>query len=265
MTTIKQHKRTEAGVVFGGRSPIALACARELSLSIPVFLVTRSIDIFFKKTLANHPNITPIVADLSITGESGRVINSIYNLGFEPKSLAFLQRYRPADEPSFKDHSSVEIWSISECMEELRSSKASDSFINILVSSSPAASAVVDDQDLAYHVVKAGQEALTRFYGAKLSAEGIFFNALRIGSIVIKPRAQRYWDSVPRVVAGLRSLAPGGSILTSEEVGTNIAHLISTGLKGISGQVLTLDGGFGLLDGAQLARKGLEMSETNES
>lgn len=84
-------------------------------------------------------------------------------------------------------------------------------------------------------------------------------NAVRIGSLVIKPRDQRYWDSIPRVLAGLSALSPAGHVLTNTEVGAHLAGLLSPITPALNGQILSIDGGYSLLDGAQLARAALDM------
>lgn len=259
MTGDTDKKTKDVAIVFGGRSPIALSCAISLANTQQVFLVTRKIDDVLQNEVAHLPAITLIEGDLDKVGAAHSIILKIYEQGFEPTALAFLQRYRPSGESSFEEHSWVEIWSIAESLETVARLKAPSTAVNVVLSSSPAAHKVVDDQDLAYHVVKAGQEALTRFFGAKLQSHGVFVNAVRVGSLVIKSRAQKYWDSIPSVVRGLERLSPTGHILTSAEVGARLAGLVSSSVTGLSGQVFTVDGGFGLLDGAQLARAALDL------
>ncbi len=251
---------TGAAIIFGGRSPIAIELSRALSREMKVFLVTRSLDDEITRLFQNYPNIELIAGDLSVRGEPRRIINEIYDLGVEPSSVAFLQKYIPGAEPKLEEHYAVELWSIAECLEEFSLRKASGSSLNAIITSSPASSAVLFDQDVSYHVVKAGQEALTRFYGARLARKGIFTNAVRIGSIVIKPRSEGYWKSVPEVISGIRELAPTGEVLDSYEVGHHLARILSHGISGVSGQVLTIDGGFSLLDAGQVARQALELS-----
>lgn len=259
MNTETQEKRPTTAIVFGGRSPIALSCAARLAEEKHVFLVTRRIDKGLKSEVAGNPRVTLVEANLAREGAADSTIERIYDGGFEPNALAFLQRYRPAGEPSFEEHSRVELWSIAESLEAIARLKSPSTAVKVVVSSSPAAQTVLDDQDAAYHVVKAGQEALVRFYGAKLQGQGVCVNAIRIGSLVIKPRAQKYWDSIPQVLSGLSALSPAGHVLTSTEVGAHLAGLLSPGFAAFSGQILTIDAGYSLLDGAQLARLALDM------
>ncbi len=264
MSIDTDKERKPVAIVFGGRSPIAISCAISLANSQQVFLVTRTIDDGLQNEIRHVPAITRVEADLEKVGAADSVILKIYDQGFEPTALAFLQRYRPSGEPSFDAHSRVELWSISEVLESISRLKAASTSVNVVVSSSPAANHVLDDQDAQYHVVKAGQEALARFYSVKLRGNGVSVNAVRIGSLVIKPRAKKYWDSVPRLVSHLGALSPAGHILTSNEVGERLAGLLSPSMDGLSGQLFTIDAGYSLLDGAQLAKAALEMNQNSD-
>lgn len=258
-------KPKHVAIVFGGRSPIAISCAMSLANTQQVFLITRKIDDALLSEVGYVPAITLVEADLEKVGAASSVILSIYEQGFEPTAIAFLQRYRPTGDPSFEFHSRVELWSVAEALEAISRCKEPATEVNVVLSSSPAAHKVVDDQDLAYHVVKAGQEALARFYGAQLQRHGVCVIAVRIGSLVIKERARNYWESIPHVVKAMSALSPAGHILTSSDVGARLAGFLSPGMHGLSGQVFTVDGGYSLLDGAQLARSAVDMKTADDA
>jgi NAD(P)-dependent dehydrogenase (short-subunit alcohol dehydrogenase family) len=251
--------RPLAAVVFGGRSPIAVSCAESLAQAQDVVLVTRRIDDGIRSVVAASPRIALVEADLGVTGESRRVIDTVAGSGRDVNAVVFLQRYRSAGSDGFQEHAAVELWSVKEALEAIKRTKLSrDSQVHALVSSSPAAQTVLMDQSLEYHVIKAGQEALVRFYAASLARHNISINALRIGSVVLKPRAEPFWTSVPEVVKGLNEATPAGHLLTSGEVGQFMARLVSAGLAGMTGQTITLDGGASLRDGIQMVRHALE-------
>ena len=249
-------KRDKIAVVFGGRSPIALECALQISLMQRVLLVSRSDDDEIRR-LINGSNVEVIAANLEVEGESTRVMLHAKRLGCELNAAIFLQRYKDS-KPNFQLHASVELWSIVEALEVIEAQNTHSGFVQVLISSSPAANQVLFDQDVSYHIVKAGQESIVRYYATKLAKTNIFINAIRIGSLVQKPRAAAYWRSVPEVVAGLSKISSSERVLTSNEVGTHLAKL-ATGLSpGITGQVITIDNGFSLRDSAQVARLALE-------
>jgi NAD(P)-dependent dehydrogenase (short-subunit alcohol dehydrogenase family) len=246
-------QRRKVAIVFGGRSPIALACARHIALSQRVILVTRRIDIDLLKHIEGS-NIQAVEANLESPGESSKVLASVFELGFEPNAVAFLQRYKPDRAAHFNHHATVELGSIVEVLEGISEKKNGEHVVRILISSSPAAHQVLLDQDISYHIVKAGQEAIVRYYASKLARRRILVNAVRIGSVVIKPRSADYWKSVPKVVSALTNLTAEGRLLTSDDVGRLFADLATSLSQSITGQTFTIDNGFAQLDSAQVAR-----------
>lgn len=256
--------RAGVSLVFGGRSPIALACANQLASRNKVFLVTRASGEDLEALVGDAPNIEVVVANLEVVGESRRVVEDIYLAGQEIDSVVFLQRYRPEDLANFAAHCAVELWSIAECLNTIKERKSLSRNVQALISSSPAAEKVLVDQSLEYHIVKSGQEALARFYAATLGSSKISVNTARIGSVVVKKRAISYWNSVPNVMSGLMGLAQSGELQTSEDVGKLFADFVSANLSGLSGQNFSIDDGFSLRDGAQLAKSALEGTPINE-
>ena len=257
MTTSGLPQGRPVALVFGGRSPIAIACALQLATVQDVVLVTRCVDDeLHREVSVGSPGLTLVAAELARTGAGAEVVSAVYASGREINAAVFLQRYRPDGPPRFTNHAAVELWSIEETLGAIRQQKRADTDFQALISSSPAAEKVVVDQDLAYHVVKAGQEALVRYEAVRLAGDRIRVNAVQIGSIVMKDRAREYWDSVPAVVDGLRELAPGKVLLTSVDVGRTVAELALNN-RGITGATLRLDGGMGLRDGVQLAKVAL--------
>ena len=250
-------------LVFGGRSPIAIACALELAKVQDVVLVTRRVDEILRKEVSGGTSrLTLVPADLAVAGTGRDVAHAIYSSGRQINAAVFLQRYRPDGPPQYADHAAVELWSIEETLKEISRLKHANFAVQALVSSSPAAEKVVVDQDLAYHIVKAGQEALVRFMAVELARHRIRVNAVQIGSVVLKERARDYWDSIPEVVKDLRRLTPEGSLLTSGDVGRLLAEL-ALNTPTFTGATLRLDGAMGLRDGVQLAKLALEDVSSN--
>jgi NAD(P)-dependent dehydrogenase (short-subunit alcohol dehydrogenase family) len=263
MSSNDMPNQRPVAVVFGGRSPIAIACGLRIARQQDVVLVTRSIDEELREAVsAGAPRLTLVAADLASSGTGTEIINEIYASGREVNAAVFLQRYRPEGPARFDDHAAIELWSIEETLMAIRQQKTPVSEVQAIVSSSPAAHKVLNDQGSAYHVVKAGQEALVRFLAATLLDSRIFVNGIRIGSIVMKPRAAAYWKSIPDVVSGLQRSSPSGSLQTSEDVGWAFARLAMAGLAGATGQFITLDDGFDLRDGVQMAKAALEHGGT---
>lgn len=245
-------------VVFGGRSPIATACTKQIACSQDVVLVTRKLTLDLSQEFRDLPRVSFYEADLEKPESSRLVLRSLYNQNRNINALIFFQRYRSTGDPSFQAHCCVELWSIKEALDEIRTTKMDESYVQVLISSSPAAHKVVIDQDLSYHIVKSGQEALVRFCAVEYGKHRISVNAIRVGSIVLKNRASGYWKSVPQVVNGLQRAAPVGNLQTSDDVGKFFATLALSDLPNLSGQILDIDNGFFLRDPAQVAKLLLE-------
>lgn len=256
------HSGAPVAVVFGGRSPIALACARKLSHTQDVILVTRRIDEDLETAVEGISRLKLMQADLEIKEASARLISTLYDSQQKINALIFLQRYRASGEQSYERHCAVELWSIEEALAVIKTRKQPKDHVRVLISSSPAAQNVLLDQDLQYHLVKAGQEALTRYLAAFYGRDAIDINAVRIGSIVLKERAMAYWTSKPVMINGLKAMAPVGTLLSSDSVGAFFADLTTSSLKGLSGQIIDLDNGFSLLDGSQIAKELLSSTES---
>lgn len=246
---------SSVALVFGGHSPIAIACAKNLAAKRNVILVTRKNDSRLEEAFSLGSKVTILEADLEEDGAVNKVITSAYKNYKHISALVFLQRYRSCNEACFSSHCTVELWSIRDALETIRLRKNHQDPLQVWISSSPAAEKAVLDQDLSYHIVKAGQEALVHYYAAALGKENISINAIRIGSIVLKERAMNYWKSVPNLLESLEKVAPIGSILTSEDIGQIFAFFASSSLDFLSGQIITIDNGFSLRDTAQIARE----------
>lgn len=256
-----KEKENNIAIVFGGRSPIALSCARRLGEYQHVILVTRSIDEGIIQEIGGSQAITLVEADLEVAGEGSKIIQKIYQVGKKVTSIIFLQRYRPKEKSDYHSHVAVELWSIKEVLETLKDLKALTESVQVIVSSSPAANRVLFDQDLNYHIIKASQESLVRYYAIMLAKSHIYVNAVRIGSIVIKERAMAYWQSIPRTFSVIKQMSLSGEVMTSEALGDIISSLVISFTPGITGQIYELDNGFSLRDQSQLMKGPLESIE----
>lgn len=247
-------------IVFGGHSPIAIECAKRLSQDNSVFLVTRCINEELEVLSREFSNIHMLEADISKKHASSDLIDNLYSQGHRIQTVCFFQRYRcqNQEEYCFSDHCMVEIHTIEAALSALIRNKLGGENIKIIVSSSPAASKVLGDQDLNYHIIKSGQEALVRFCGSNYRKYNISVIGIRIGSVVIKERARVYWDSIYGVLESLKKVSPSGFIQTSTDVGTAFADLAMSRLNFLSGQILSVDDGFDLLDSIQLAKHAFE-------
>ena len=74
----------------------------------------------------------------------------------------------------------------------------------------------------------------------------------------MKDRAAEYWDSIPKVVSGLKDLVPTSRLLTSDLVAKSIVALAEIPNQVLSGQSIAIDDSWSLMDPAQVAKSVLD-------
>ena len=247
-------------IVFGGRSPIAIASARCLAARQKVILVSRNIEVDLSEQVSDLKNIEIAEVDLEDREQIRQFLKEIYLTGKSVSSIVFLQRYRTETDTSFYKHCAVELWSVQEAIEIISAEKKKEETVQVLIGTSPAADKILLDQSLSYHIVKAGQETIVRYCAAMYTAENIAVTAVRIGSIVLKRRAMPFWRKQPSVMSELTKGAPFARVQTSEDVGENIAEIASMDTIIFSGQTIHIEDGWELKDPAQVVRAALESS-----
>jgi len=239
-------------LVVGGHSPIAVETTKALSEDHRVVHVTRSISDNLISEFGDEYDVEIVEADLTLNRAGSKLVESLVSSGHYPSSIAFLQRYRASSgEANFGQHMSVEIWGVREILEAYARLKPPELYVNSVVATSPAATKVVRDQNLDYHLVKAGQEALVRFLSVTQAPHNMNIFAAQIGSIVVKTRAEVYWTTHAEQLHLLGELSPLKSLPTQLTIGKQLASLLRVSNSSLSGQTIPLDGMFSILDGPQ--------------
>lgn len=111
----------------------------------------------------------------------------------------------------------------------------------VLVSSCDARASPRDGPDAAYGAAKAGVEALTRHLAAEWGPAGVRVNCVRPG-----PMSRGMGVADPDAWAGATAL---GGLVTPEEVADVVLFLLSGASRGMTGQCVAVDRGFGLAYG----------------
>jgi NAD(P)-dependent dehydrogenase (short-subunit alcohol dehydrogenase family) len=111
----------------------------------------------------------------------------------------------------------------------------------VLVSSCDAWASPRDGPDAAYGAAKAGLEALTRHLAAEWGREGLRVNCVRPG-----PMAEGMGVGEPAAWAEATAL---GGLVTPEEVADVVLFLLDQASRGVTGQCVAVDRGFGLAYG----------------
>lgn len=229
-------------LIFGGRSPIALAiCKQLIEIGNEVHLVTRSID---------H-EIQAVADDLKVShlhecnlNDSQAAIALTLKVNGLPRGLngiAFLHRYRNSEPDPFEQYA-VEVYTPYQILESLsRVSRQSE--LAIVFTTSPAATKVVPDQDFQYHASKAATGQLIRFASVRFANQMLRTNGVNPGSFVFKKRAAEFYKNSPQVLEIAEKSIPLGRIATVDEVAAVAVFLLSESSSFVNGQTINVDGG----------------------
>ena len=229
-------------LVFGGRSPIALALCKQLrDNSREVHLVTRKID----------PEIQKITSQLNISAlHQCDLLNPMAAIDFVSKvdqqvnglrGIVFLHRYRSKIHDPFAQYA-VEVHTPHQILESLaKVSRLNE--LSVVLTSSPAATSVVSDQNFQYHASKAATEQLVRFASVRFAKDKLRTNGVNPGALVFKERAAEFYKNNPQILETAVNSIPLGRIAQVSDIASVVMFLLSESSSFINGQIISVDGG----------------------
>ena len=240
-------------LVYGGRSPIALALCRQLSESgQEVHLITRNRDEALVKLASNHNCKHVHECDLENQESSIALALEIDKKAGGLEAIAFVHRYRSQTSNPIKQYE-VEVYTPFKIIESM-AGQSRDKQCAVVVTTSPAGRTVVGDQDFQYHASKAALSQLVRFGSVRFSANNLRINGVSHGSFIFKERAAEYYSKNPEVVAKANKLIPLSRMGTVTEIANVALFLLSEKSSYLNGQILEVDGGLSNLDQASLSK-----------
>ena len=240
-------------LVYGGRSPIALALCRQLSESgQEVHLITRNRDETLVKLASNHNCKHVHECDLENQESSIALALEIDKKTGGLEAIAFVHRYRSQTSNPIKQYE-VEVYTPFKIIESM-AGQSRDKQCAVVVTTSPAGRTVVGDQDFQYHASKAPLSQLVRFGSVRFSANNLRINGVSPGSFIFKERAAEYYSKNPEVVANANKLIPLSRMGTVTEIANVALFLLSKKSSYLNGQILEVDGGLSNLDQASLSK-----------
>jgi 3-oxoacyl-[acyl-carrier protein] reductase len=121
------------------------------------------------------------------------------------------------------------------------------------VVSSAYAEFVGCSQPVGYHVVKAGLNAMVRYYAVTLGRKGIRVNAI-MPVTHLKPESRAVYEKNKKLMEAYRRLVPLGRMGTAEESANALDFLCSERASFINGQSLFLDGGVSVVFQEEVAK-----------
>jgi len=245
------NKKT--ALIYGGRSPIAIALCRELAESgYAVHLVSRTRDKEVVE-LAKRIGCADVVeCDLENTDESARLALSIDSTANDLDAVAFVHRYRDPNPDPLRQFV-VEVLTPYKILEAL-AERNRKTECSVVITTSPAANRVVGDQDFFYHASKAALTQLVRYGSVKFAPRNIRVNGISPSSFVFKQRAANFYKENPQIVKRANELIPLGRMGEVDEMAKAMAFLLGSDASYISGQIIEVDGSLSNLDPASLAR-----------
>ena len=229
-------------LVFGGRSPIALAlCKQLIENGRQVHLVTREVDAEIQ-AIASKLKISALHQCNLLDTESA--INLVTKIDQEVNLLsgiAFLHRYREIKSNSI-DQYVVEVLTPFKILESL-AKVSRDEELAVVLTSSPAATKVVSDQDFQYHASKAAIEQLVRFSSVRFAENKLRTNGVNPGTYVYKERAANFYRENPDVLKAAEKLIPLGRLASVDEIAAVTMFLLGKQSSFINGAIIKVDGG----------------------
>ena len=242
-----------AALVYGGRSPIALALCEQLAAAgQEIHLVTRHRDEVIVKLASDHNCKHVHECDLEDAKKSIALALEIDSKVDGLDAVAFVHRYRTAISNPVKQYE-VEVYTPYEIIDAL-ASQSRDKQCAVVLTTSPAARNIVGDQDFQYHASKAALSQLVRFGAVRFASKNLRVNGVSPGSFVFKQRAADFYAKNPEVVARANRLIPLARMGNVNEIASVASFLLSDKSSYMNGQILEVDGGLSNFDQASLSK-----------
>lgn len=227
-------------VVIGGSSGLGKVIAnRYRDDGFQVAIVSRTKPAF----AGEKEGFRHFSTDLSIiTAESaGALVNDIVSQTGRPSYLVFCQRYR-GTERNLANELFVAVSATEILVGAFVPQFAKTGDKAIVTVSSVYADYVGSSQPLSYHVVKAGLNALIRYYAVTLGSQGIRSNAISPLTF-LKDESKHVYLGDERTLAKYRKLTPLGRMPLAEECANVLRFLGSEQASFVNGQIIYVDGG----------------------
>lgn len=201
---------------------------------------------------AQQDAITYIQADITDTDQLEQAIAKIQQNVPHLNHIVCFQRYRGED--SWQGEIDLSLSATKTIIEKLTPLFKSDHNNAIVLISSTADRFIASEQDVGYHVAKAGMSQLARYYAVQLGKLNIRVNAICSGA-VIKAESREYYDNHPELKKLYQDITPLGRMGTAEDIAQTAQFLCSPAASFITGQCITVDGGISIQWHESLARK----------
>lgn len=227
-------------VVVGGSSGLGKVVAQLYACEgYRTAIVSRNRPDFVDEA-ANLRHFAADLTDLSPSGARELAGSIVADLG-DVSYIVFCQRYRGLEQ-NLASEMVVSITATDLLIQAFRPHFVRVGDRAIAAVGSVYADFVGSSQPLSYHVVKAGLNALIRYYAVALGAEEIRVNSIS-PLTYLKDESKHVYLNNPQTVEKYRRLVPLKRMPTAAECADALHYLCSPQASFVNGQVLYVDGG----------------------
>lgn len=240
---------TQHAVVVGGTRGLGrIVVERFLTRGCAVSVLSRCKPVDFPPTPRLHHFAADLEKPESLAGLWTQVANALGPVSY----LVLSQRFRGEGDP-WVGEIQVGLTASRDLIEGFvpHFSAGGDRAIGVV--SSVYAEYVGSSQPVGYHAVKAGLNAMVRYYAATLGRKGIRVNAI-MPLTYLKPESRAYYESSDKLMDLYRRMVPLGRLGTAEESANAMDFLCSERASFINGQFLWLDGGVSVVWQEEVAK-----------
>ena len=163
--------------------------------------------------------------------------------------LVFAQRYRG---PSLETHLNVGLISVLAILNEFESKFKKGSSVTFLLSQ--ASKSVLNNHDIAYHIVHSALKSLIKFYAVRFGKKQVRVNGVSTATIK-KNTNRKYFNKKNNLTNFLKKLSPLNTIGDAKDVANCVYFLSNKGANYITVQTIAVDGGVDLLTNEALGKK----------
>lgn len=182
----------------------------------------------------------------TLTAESAkRLVEGVVRHAGRPSYLVFCQRYRGA-ERTLANEIFVAVSATELLVDAFMPHMAETGDKAISAVSSVYADYTGSSQPASYHVVKAGLNALIRYYAATLGAKGIRANAIA-PLTYLKDESKHVYLGNAQLMTQYHNTVPLQRMPTAEECANAMYFLGSEQASFVTGQILYVDGGLSVI------------------
>lgn len=168
-------------------------------------------------------------------------------------AVVFMQRLR-AEGDKWHSEVDVSLTATKAMVERLQGEFVEDGSKGIVFVSSVAGDHVLEDQDVGYHVAKAGLGSMCRYYAVRLGSKGIRVNVVSPGT-TLKAENREFYSGATDLTDLFAQTVPLGRMGEDHEVAEVILFMAGPKASFVTGQVINVDGGVNLRSSEALARK----------